>query len=98
MGDQSFPERIPDYLPTEGKDQKRGGSCKEKKKNQEAALYIIAHYIIYKKTRNNSGGCLSTMCQRTGLCRRLQTCISRHKCIKPTRVAVIHLNIVDAYM
>lgn len=39
--------------------------CKEKKKTterEEAALYIIAHCIIYKETRNNRMQCVEVPC------------------------------------
>lgn len=75
-GDQSFPERIPDYPPTEGKNQnpRERMQKKEKKKyeGEEAALYVIAPCIIYKETWNNSGGCLSAMCWRAMLPQRLK--------------------------
>lgn len=34
-GDQSFPERIPDYPPTEGNNQKEGGRTQEKRERGE---------------------------------------------------------------
>lgn len=63
----------------------------EKHEGEEVGLYIIAHCIIYKETRNNSGGCLSAMCWRAILPQRLKEmpqCTHTHTLQQPTDAVI----------
>lgn len=93
---KAFPrEFLPDYPANEGKNQKRGGGMQGEEKNtekEEAALYIIAHCIIYKETRNNRMQCRSAVlppeAARKVRTRSAAACERRH----------LHLNPVSADM